>query len=172
MLPPDWGDGYANVWLGTTAEDAQAYQQRVPHLLDLPATIRFVSYEPALGALGSLSLVGRVPDWIIVGGESGVRSDLARTTDPQWVRQVFVECRRESVAFFLKQWGAYANSPLVVEQGLTVQEAMIHDPPQNGKGGAHLDGKLWREFPTAKKIVQKKGRMTKDASRGRTLLAG
>jgi protein gp37 len=45
MLPSDWDDGYPNVWLGTTAEDADAYQQRVPHLLRVPAAIHFVSYE-------------------------------------------------------------------------------------------------------------------------------
>ena len=28
MVPPDWGNGYANVWLGTTTEDAAAYRQR------------------------------------------------------------------------------------------------------------------------------------------------
>jgi protein gp37 len=26
MLPADWGDGYPNVWLGTTTEDARAYK--------------------------------------------------------------------------------------------------------------------------------------------------
>jgi len=71
MLPTDWGTGYANVWLGTTAEDADAYQQRVSHLLALPAAVRFVSYEPALGPLGPISISGRVPDWIIIGGEAG-----------------------------------------------------------------------------------------------------
>jgi protein gp37 len=32
MLPPDWGDGYANVWLGTTAEDQKRFDQRWTHL--------------------------------------------------------------------------------------------------------------------------------------------
>src|SRR6516165_6791477 len=52
MLPRDWYTGYPNVWLGTTAEDAFAYQQRVKQLLKIPAAIRFVSYEPAMGPLG------------------------------------------------------------------------------------------------------------------------
>ena len=103
MLPSDWGNGYPNVWLGTTAEDANAYQQRVSHLLALPAVVRFVSYEPALGPLGPIAISGRVPDWIIIGGESGVRSDLARATNPNWARDAIAECRREKVAPFLKQ---------------------------------------------------------------------
>ena len=173
MLPPDWGSGYANVWLGTTAEDADAYQQRVSHLLALPAAIRFVSYEPALGPLGPISISGRVPDWIIIGGESGVRADLLRETRPQWARDAIAECRRENVAPFLKQWGTYANNPLVIEEGRTVEYAMQRDPPDNGKGGGKLDGKLCREFPPAQTLaVSVKGRVVKDACTGRALLAG
>jgi protein gp37 len=152
MLPADWGDGYANVWLGTTAEDAHAYQQRVSYLLALPAAVRFVSYEPALGPLGPIAISGRVPDWIIIGGESGVRADRLRRTDPQWARDAIVECRREKVAPFLKQWGTYTNNPLVVEDGVAVRDAMESDPPENGKGGGELDGKLCREFPPTRVV--------------------
>jgi protein gp37 len=172
MLPRDWGDGYRNVWLGTTAEDASVYQQRVSQLLSLPAIVRFVSYEPALGPLGPIAIGGQVPDWIIVGGESGVRADLARPTSPLWVRDVFAECRRERVAFFFKQWGAYANNPLVVEEGQTISEAMHIDPPHNGKGGAQLNKQFWREFPVTNKVVLNIGRVNDDACRRGSLLAG
>jgi protein gp37 len=148
MLPPDWGSGYSNVWLGATAEDSAAYRERVPHLLEAPATVHFVSYEPAMGPLLRLDIEGRIPDWLIIGGESGVRSDLIRRTEPQWVRDAITECERLGIAPFLKQWGAYQNNPLVVEQLMTVNEAMCFDPPHNGKGGGKLDGQLWREFPT------------------------
>lgn len=107
MLPPDWNDGYPNVWLGTTAEDANAYEARVPHLLDVPATIHFVSYEPAIGPLNSLDIGGLFPDWLIIGGENGVRSDLLRRTEPQWARDALSECGRLGIAAFLKQWGTY-----------------------------------------------------------------
>src|SRR5205823_177474 len=118
MLPPDWDDGYPNVWLGTTAEDAVAYRQRVLHLLKVPAAIHFVSYEPAIGPLGQLDIDGRSPDWVIIGGESGVRSDLIRLTDPKWARDAIAECHRVGAAPFLKQWGTYKNNPCVVELGL------------------------------------------------------
>ena len=147
MLPSDWGAGYANVWLGTTAEEAHAYRQRVTHLLKVPSAIHFVSYEPAIGPLGQLDIDGRHPDWLIIGGESGVRSDLIRLTDPQWARDAITECRRVGAAPFLKQWGTYRNNPNVVERGLTEQQAMKIDPPENGKGGGKLDDRLWREFP-------------------------
>jgi hypothetical protein len=148
--PPDWNNGYPNVWLGTTAEDTRAYQQRALHLLKIPAAVHFVSYEPALGPLGRLDIHGRAPDWVIIGGESGVRSDLIRRTDPNWARDAIAECNRVGAAPFLKQWGTYRNNPYVVERGLTEQEVMKIDPPDNGKGGGKLDDRLWREFPNAK----------------------
>ncbi len=38
-----------NVWLGTTAEDQQRADERIPFLLGTGAEVKFVSYEPALG---------------------------------------------------------------------------------------------------------------------------
>lgn len=49
FLPDDWGDGYANVWLGTTVENQAEAHRRVPTLLQVPATRRFLSCEPLLG---------------------------------------------------------------------------------------------------------------------------
>ena len=160
MLPRDWCDGYPNVWLGTTAEDAEAYQERVRHLLELPAAVRFVSYEPALGPLGSIKIGNKAPDWIIIGGESGVSASLARPTRPQWVRDTIAECSHNNVAPFLKQWGSYSNNPLVIERGLTPKEAMLEDPPSNGKGGGKLDDKIWRQFPRIRFL----SRVTKGAT--------
>lgn len=49
MLPQDWGYGYSNVWLGTTVENQEEANRRIPHLLNNPAKIRFLSCEPLLG---------------------------------------------------------------------------------------------------------------------------
>jgi protein gp37 len=70
MLPGDWGDGYRNVWLGVTAEDQLRFDQRWPVLRAIPAVVRFISYEPAIGRL-RLPKQGPCPDWLISGGESG-----------------------------------------------------------------------------------------------------
>ncbi|MGB0410161.1 MAG: phage Gp37/Gp68 family protein [Pikeienuella sp.] len=40
-----------NVWLGVSAEDQTRADERIPDLLDTPAAVRFVSYEPALGPI-------------------------------------------------------------------------------------------------------------------------
>ena len=52
---------------------------------------------------------------------------------------------------FGKQWGAYQDNPLVTQRGFTMPRAQEIDPVSNGKGGALLDGRLWREFPKEKK---------------------
>lgn len=51
MLPPDWGDGWLHVWLGTSAGTQKTANHNIPHLMAAPATIRFVSAEPMLGPL-------------------------------------------------------------------------------------------------------------------------
>ena len=109
MLPADWGDGYRNVWLGMTAENQLYFDQRWRILQRIPAAVKFISYEPALGSL-SLPKSGPVPDWIITGGESGGG---ARQLKPRWIRNIIRECRDRGVAVFHKQWGTYQNNPLV-----------------------------------------------------------
>lgn len=102
-LPDDWGDGYPNVWLGTSIESAQ-FNYRADHLRRVPAALRFLSCEPLLGSLFPKTTDGsdRLADatatgdsnpvqrgdgarrqpspldlsgigWVIIGGESGPR---------------------------------------------------------------------------------------------------
>lgn len=142
MLPSDWGGGYRNVWLGVTAEDQRWFDRRWKHLQNIPAAIKFISYEPAIGPL-RLPKQGPFRDWLISGGESGGG---ARPLKPRWVREVIADCRLRGVAPFHKQWGSYASNPLVVEEGLTAAEAKRVDT--YGKGGAFVDGELVREFPS------------------------
>lgn len=41
----------ANIWIGATVENQEYADKRIPELLKIPAVCRFVSYEPALGAV-------------------------------------------------------------------------------------------------------------------------
>ena len=45
------GDWPQHVWAGTTVEDQKRADERLPELVNVPAHIRFVSYEPALEAV-------------------------------------------------------------------------------------------------------------------------
>lgn len=58
-----------NVWLGTSVENQEWADKRIPHLLRCPAAVRFLSCEPLLGALDLRPWINQL-DWIIVGGES------------------------------------------------------------------------------------------------------
>lgn len=104
-----------NVWLGVSVEDQQTANDRVWDLLFTPAAKRFVSYEPALGAVNFLD-APRSPestagpwcylddiDWVIVGGESGPG---ARPFDVAWARSIIDQCRSAETAVFVKQLGA------------------------------------------------------------------
>ena len=59
MLPHIWGDGWPNVWIGTTVENQTEADRRIPHLLAVPAAVRFLSMEPLLGPV-DLTRVGNV----------------------------------------------------------------------------------------------------------------
>jgi protein gp37 len=68
--------------------------------------------------------------------------------NPQWAREIRDQCKPLGLSLFLKQWGSYASNPLGYEQ--RNPSAQVLDPASNGKGGALLDGRLWREFPFPK----------------------
>jgi protein gp37 len=139
----------ANVWLGTTVENQAMADLRIPILLSIPATKRFLSCEPLLGPLSfrwsswgwneggtTDHLDGlRMVDWIIAGGESGPG---ARPMHPDWARTLRDECQEADVPFFFKQWGEYApcelvkkTSPLsvVFRDGHHVKGAQVLDRP-------------------------------------------
>lgn len=129
-LPSDWGDGYPNVWLGVSIE-SDDYAHRADYLRKIPATVRFVSYEPAIGPLGTLDVAGI--DWVIYGGESGPGY---RKEDKQWARDMKAKCeteteRRQSVgdptvcAFFHKQSAAYRT-----EIGIELDGQVVRNYPQ------------------------------------------
>jgi len=105
-----------NVWLGTTVENQQAADERIPHLLRVPARVRFLSCEPMLGPINLSPYVsdGKVKisqgidcDWVIAGGESGPH---ARPMHPDWVRSLRDQCVAAGVPFHFKQWGEWCAS--------------------------------------------------------------
>jgi protein gp37 len=88
-----------NVWLGTSVEDARVLH-RLDELRQVPAAVRFVSYEPLIGSVAGGDLTNI--HWAIVGGESG---PAARPMDPRWIDEIFDQCTDADAAFFFKQWG-------------------------------------------------------------------
>ena len=58
MLPDGWGDGWPNVWLGTTVENQAEADRRIPLLLAVPARVHFLSCEPLLGMVDLTAIRG------------------------------------------------------------------------------------------------------------------
>jgi len=165
-------DGFGvlpNIWMGVSAENQQAYDERAPYLLQTPTTVRFLSLEPLLSAI-DLALLGTIPhskpysivvskiDWVIVGGESGTR---ARPMHPNWVRSIRDQCQEANVPFFFKQWGEWqlTNEREEMRQDGNERLTSIDVPGAIGyqkawfrrvgkkNAGRLLDGRTWDEYP-------------------------
>ena len=169
MAPPAFPP--RNVWLGVSVEDQLTANERIPLLLETPAAVRFISYEPALGPINCYEFFEQYPDrnevrivqrhtgidWVIAGGESGPN---ARPPHPDWFRSLRDQCGDAGVPFFFKQWGEW----MPMGKGF---EFCQHTPrpPQNEKirhllngpgwvekvgkkfAGRTLDGRIHDEFP-------------------------
>jgi protein gp37 len=124
-----------NIHVGVSVENQAAADERIPLLLQTPAAVRFVSYEPALGPVdlgrylvgrhGTANGVERQPR-PVPNGSSGpgvpnvpvppVATDWiivggesgpgARPFDIAWARSVVRQCKTAGVAVFVKQLGA------------------------------------------------------------------
>lgn len=156
-LPPDWGNGYPNVWLGVSVESQEWADKRIPHLLRVPAAVRFLSCEPLLGPVDLTNICAEgtadsgwfvnalsLEEWTEAEARAEFGNNFTGTVDwvivggesghqhrpmeLDWARQIRDACNTYGVAFFLKQLGG---------------------TPANKKGGdeALLDGRRWTEMP-------------------------
>lgn len=133
-LPPDWGTGWENVWLGTSV-GLQKNLTKLRDLLTVPAKIRFISMEPLLGPVdlgdwyfksadGSYPFRGllssertrliHLVDWVIIGGESGNNSGkwLYRPCELEWIESIVDQCKAAKVPVFVKQMGTHLAKKL------------------------------------------------------------
>jgi protein gp37 len=94
-----WG---ANIWQGVSVEDARVLQ-RIEHLRQSQAAVKFISAEPLLSSWGQVDLSSI--DWIIAGGESGkhLNQNPERFMKQEWAREIKRLCIDQHIAFFYKQ---------------------------------------------------------------------
>jgi len=120
-LPKDWGEGYPNVWLGTSV-GCRMTLSKIDSLRKVPVhpkAVRFLSCEPLLENIAwdiDLSGIG----WVIVGGESGTnpeyrwnpdgdwRKELQndrgrRTMEVGWAKDLRMKCAAKGIPFWFKQ---------------------------------------------------------------------
>jgi protein gp37 len=155
-LADNWlnGDAPDNVWIGTSVEDQERADERIPKLLEIPAKVRFLSCEPLLGPVDvTMALeefqplnadLSRKPSpihWLIIGGESGPG---ARPCNIEWIRSLVEQGKAAGVPVFMKQFGSKPITLRTMGQGYG--ELRLRHP----KGG---DPSEWpgdlrvREFP-------------------------
>ena len=127
----DVGWPLRHVWIGASVENQATADERIPHLLRVPAAVRFLSCEPLLSAVDLLTPTFNGADsfsamadihWVIAGTESGPRR---RPADMAWLRDLRDQCVGARTPFFLKQ--------------MEVDGRVAHAP--------ELDGRQWSEFP-------------------------
>lgn len=142
-----------NIWMGTSVENQETANERIPHLRSIPARIRFLSCEPLLGpiSLGAFARwitstcgdgvngyyeeeIGLLEDihWVIVGGESGKN---ARSMYADWARHLKEQCEEFFIPFFFKQWGKWIQCEKTGEFRLNTENSRL------------LGGREWSEFP-------------------------
>lgn len=171
MVPGLWHqNGWpANVWIGTSVEDQATADERIPHLLKVPARVRFLSCEPLLGPVDLAAYLGggyvQIVDgrtapmrvnlpplhWVIAGGESGPH---ARPMHPDWARTLRDQCQAAGVSYFFKQWGNWQPASMS-DEGYLSAKGQVWDWQDGwmsvnvGKhiAGRLLDGQTWNEMP-------------------------
>lgn len=109
-----------NIWMGVTVESYR-YTHRIRALRMVPASVRFVSFEPLLSGIPMETSLEGI-HWAIIGGESGPG---ARPMEKRWVKDLKRLCRKHGTAFFFKQWGGFNKKAT----------------------GRTLDGRTWDEMP-------------------------
>ena len=107
-----------NVHLGTSCENQETADERIPLLLQTPAAVHFISAEPLLGPIDLDRAFEQTTesvfpgqyhhrepvDWVIVGGESGPGARPCYLAD---IRSIVAQCKRARIPAFVKQLGAF-----------------------------------------------------------------
>lgn len=165
-----WFHAARNVWIGTSVENQATANERIPHLLKVPARVRFLSCEPLLGPidLGRAIPCGYYCDpgpdggghydhpfwsygivspihWVIAGGESGHH---ARPMHPTWARSLRDQCQSAGVAFHFKQWGQWQPTcPDPEKERFGIDTVYTFEKVGKHAAGRLLDGRECNEFP-------------------------
>lgn len=130
-----WLDGNypPNVWIGTSVENQEKADKRIPELLKIPAKVRFLSMEPLLGPVDlsrwlrrTLTTEERNSIYDATGGMEpyqlacqkaegdneiqwvivgGESGAKARPFEISWARSIIDQCKAAGVPVFVKQLG-------------------------------------------------------------------
>ena len=96
-LPPDWGEGWENVFFNVSCENQRRTDERLPILLELPFKHKGVMCAPLIGALTLREYLpsGQLEQVIVDGENYGG----ARPCHYEWVKALRDECAAHNVTF-------------------------------------------------------------------------
>jgi len=100
-LPADWGNGYPNVWLGTSVE-LKKYLWRLDALRKIPGVLRWADFAPTLEDLmPELSEHIDGIGWVCGGGQEIACSHKKRRPhDLQWTRNIRDLCAKRGIPYY------------------------------------------------------------------------
>jgi protein gp37 len=141
-------DLFPNVWLGVTAENQRAADERIPILLQIPAAVRFVSVEPMLESID----IGFGPDPNCIWCDGRGEWPADKSDDPE-----YIECECVTRNKFLN-WvicGAETGPgkrPMELDWARSLRDqCQAAGVPfffkKDSNGNRELDGQLWEEMP-------------------------
>lgn len=103
-IPEDWGDGWDNVAIAVSCENQEKADERLPIFLEIKAKRKYVFLSPMLEYVDiSKYLQSGEIYGVSVGGESYAN---ARTCDFDWVKRVYLDCKKYGVVFDFHQTGS------------------------------------------------------------------
>lgn len=119
-----------HIWMGTSVENDDNVW-RIDELRKVDCNVRFISFEPLIGSVGSIDLSGI--HWAIIGGESGYGY---RPVKEEWIMEIINQCKKQNVAVFFKQWGGarpksggrLINDKIYDEYPNTDQDKFVENP--------------------------------------------
>lgn len=113
-LPKDWGDGWDNVWMGTSVGSEKG-RDRIYEILKVPAKTRFISFEPLWQQVDMNLDISDLCnlDWAIIGGESGNEKGKYRyrPCEIEWIEELIKDLT-PTTAIFVKQLGTHLSKQL------------------------------------------------------------
>ena len=134
-LPPDWGDGWENVFFNVSAENQRRADERIPILLELPFKHKGVMCAPFIGRVSLRKYLssGQI-ERVVCDGEN---YDGARPCNFEWVKLLRQECEEHDVTFVFCGTGRrfIKDKKLYHIEGSALQSRQAH------LSGMHYQGK-------------------------------
>ena len=102
-LPPDWGEGWENVFFNVTCENQKRADERIPLLFTLPFKHKGIMVAPFIGPVSIKNYLAQgIIEQVVCGGEN---YDGSRPLDYAWVKNLYQECVAVDVTFCFIETG-------------------------------------------------------------------